>query len=934
MTVRFRLLGDVGAQVRGEPIAIGYGQLRSVLAVLLVEANQVVSVDQLVDRIWSGRRLPRKPRAAVQHSMTMLRNALAPAEGVTIVRRSTGYQLTVEPESVDLHRFRRLVDDGRAAEDDARAATLLEEALRLWGGEPFAGLTTAWLESLRATLIQHRHAVRLELVDVQLRHLARPEHAALLLPDLAEWAEQNPLDERLAGQLMLALYRSGRPADALDHYQRMRKRLADELGTDPSPPLHRLHEQILVTDPALTVPRRPPIAVPRQLPAKPRLFSGRALELAELDAALGQDTVVITAVGGLGGMGKTWLASQWAHRNLDRFPDGQLYVNLRGFDPTGQPTPAAAVVRGFLDALGVAPSAVPTGVDAQAGLYRSLVAGRRMLIFLDNAADSAQVAPLLPGSSTCVVLVTSRRHLSGLVTAHGARVLNLDRLTDEEARRLLATHLGEDRLAAEPGVTAELLTCCAGLPLAIGIMAARATAHPDFPLSALVGELREQSELLDALDAGEDLASLRAVFSWSCNALSAEAAAVFGAVGIAPGADIGLPAVASLTALPPARARACLRELEQAHLVSQHAPGRYRMHDLVRLYAAERAHRDTAAVERVVDFYAHTAYAADRTLAPLRHAIAIGAPAEGAVPLGFEDDTAAAEWLTTELPNLLAAQKLAAEQDLHAQVWYVAWSLDTFFRRRGAYQDGLTTWRAAVAAADRTSDRHAQAMTRRHLGNECGGLGLHSEGLPLLHGALAISEETGDLPGQAHAHHKLASLWQGRGDYGRALQHSVPALRLFQDIGLPAQVSWAHAQVGWDHAQLGSYEQARTHCEASLTLARRHRDREVEADALDTLGYVAHHTGDLSQALDHYRRALALFREIGHDYLEANVLERLGRTHHDLGHHDRARTAWLQAIELYRAQRRVKDAADLRQLLDGRSPVSSGKIIGVTGPRP
>ncbi|MGW6441454.1 AfsR/SARP family transcriptional regulator [Lentzea sp. NPDC055074] len=937
MTVRFRLLGDVGAQVRGEPIAIGYGQLRSMLAMLLVEANQVVSVDQLVDRIWSERRLPRKPRAAVQHSMTMLRTALAPAEGVTIARRSTGYQLTVEPETVDLHRFRRLVDDGRAAADDSRAATLLEEALRLWVGEPFAGLSTAWLGSLRTTLIQLRHAVRLELVDVRLRCLPRPEHTALLLPDLAEWAEHHPLDERLAGQLMLALYRSGRPADALDHYQRMRRRLAEDLGTDPGPALRRLHEQILVADPkltdpaladpALTVPGRPPIAVPRQLPARPRLFSGRARELAELDAALGQDTVVITAVGGLGGMGKTWLASQWAHRNLDRFPDGQLYVDLRGFDPTGLPTPATTALRGFLDALGVASSAVPTEVDAQAGLFRSLVAGRRMLIFLDNAADSAQVAPLVPGSPTCVVLVTSRRHLGGLVAAHGARVLSLDRLTDEEARRLLATHLGEARPAAEPGVTDELLTRCAGLPLAIGIVAARASAHPDFPLSALAGELREQGELLDALDAGEDLVSLRAVFSWSYNALSAEAAAVFGAVGIAPGADVGVPAVASLTALPLARARACLRELEQAHLVGQHVPGRYRMHDLVRLYAAERAHRDPAAFERVIDFYAHTAYAADRTLAPQRHPMAIGEPAEGAVPLGFEADTAAAQWLTTELPNLLAAQELAVEQGLHAQVWYVAWSLGTFFRRRGAYHDALTTWRAAVAAADRTTDRVAQAMTRRNLGNKCGALGLHAEGLPLLHSALAISEETGDLHGQAHVHHMLASLWQARGDYGRALRHSVPSLRLYQDVGLRGPEAWAHAQVGWDHAQLGSYEQARAHCESALTLARRLPDREVEADALDTLGYVAHHTGDLTQALGHYRHALVLFRGIGHDYLEANVLERLGHTHRALGHHDRARTAWLRAVELYRTQRRAEDAANLRRLVD---EVSLGGVTAHT----
>ncbi|MBE1468824.1 AfsR/SARP family transcriptional regulator [Kibdelosporangium phytohabitans] len=491
MTVRFRLLGHVEAQVDGRPIAIGYAQPRSVLAVLLIEANHVVSVDQLVDRIWGERRLPRNPRAAVQHSMTLLRNALTPATGAAVVRKSTGYQLTVEPEMVDLHRFRQLIKEGRAADDDSRAAALIEEALRLWCGEPFAGLTTAWLESVRTTLIQHRHAVRLDLVDVRFR---LGQHAALL-PDLLAWVARNPLDERLAGQLMVALYRSGRPADALEHYRRVRSRLADELGTDPSPPLQRLHEQILATDPALTAPapvRRGPrtaaMPVPRQLPARPRLFTGRTRELADLEAVLGRekspDAVVISAIGGVGGIGKTWLALQWAYQHLDRFPDGQLYASLRGYDPSGQPMSAATALRGFLDALGVASAAVPYDVDTQAGLYRSLTAGKRMLVLLDNVADSAQVVPLLPGSPTCVALITSRQHLGGLIAAHGARCLNLGRLTDPEARRLLVRHLGEDRLAAEPAAATELLACCAGLPLAISILAARASLNPDLVVRA------------------------------------------------------------------------------------------------------------------------------------------------------------------------------------------------------------------------------------------------------------------------------------------------------------------------------------------------------------------------------------------------------------------------------------------------------------------
>ncbi|MFJ5985261.1 BTAD domain-containing putative transcriptional regulator [Lentzea sp. NPDC092896] len=911
MTVRFRLLGDVEARVHGSPIAIGYAQLRAVLAVLLVEANQVVSVDQLVDRVWSDRPLPRKPRAAVQHSMTMLRGVLTPA-GVTITRRSTGYQLTVDPDNVDLHRFRRLVEDGRAAGEDGRSAALLEEALRLWGGEPFAGLDTAWLDSLRATLIGHRHAVRLELVDIQLR---LGLHAALL-PDLSSWAAGNPLDERLAGQLMLALYNCGRPADALEHYQEVRKRLAEELGTDPSPPLRQLHERILATDPALTALVRPhTTVVPHQLPARPRQFTGRSSELADLDTALGDDdAVVISAIGGLGGMGKTWLAAQWAHQHLDRFPDGQLYVNLRGFDPGGQPMSAATAVRGFLDALGVAPSAVPVDADAQAGLYRSLVAGRKMLIFLDNAADTAQVVPLLPGGPACV-LVTSRRQLTGLVAAHGARALNLDRLSDEEAHRLLATHLGEDRLAAEPVVAAELLACCAGLPLAISIVAARAGTHPGFPLSVLADELREQNDLLDALDAGEDLVSLRAVFSWSCNALPVETATVFGALGLAPGTDIGLPAAASLTALPVARVRACLRQLEQANLVGQHAPGRYRMHDLVRLYAGERAHHDPAALRRVVDFYVHTAFAAERVLDPLGEPLAIGVPAPGCVPIGFENETAATEWLTAEFPNLLAVQELAAGQGLHDQVWHVGWTLNTYFRRRGDYHDAVVVWRAGVAAADHTGDRAAQAQARRHLGDACSGLGRQSEALRHLGDALRISEQAGDLPGQAHAHHLIASIWEDLDDDRRALEHATPALRLFQDLGMTVWEAWGYTQVGWHQARLGLYDQARAHCEAALVMARRHGERELEATTVDSLGYIAHHTGHHAEALDLYELALGLLHDLGYDHHEVATLERVGHTHHALGHHDRAAAAWRQALDLCEAQHRAEDAGRIRQLL-------------------
>lgn len=362
------------------------------------------------------------------------------------------------------------------------------------------------------------------------------------------------------------------------------------------------------------LPREAESPVPRQLPAPLRLFTGRSAELARLSKALdAQDdngaAVVISAIGGIGGMGKTWLALSWAHQNRARFPDGQLYVNLRGFDPAGQPLPPAVVIRGFLDALGARPDAIPVDFDAQVGLYRSLIAGRRMLVLLDNARDSAQVAPLLPGDGSCAVLVTSRHRLTSLASGHGAQQLDLDVLPETEAAGLLARHLGHDRTAAEPDAVAEILGCCAGLPLALGIVSARASAQPELPLAALADELRHAADRLDTLDGGELGFNFRAVLSRSYRALSTEAARVFGLLGLAPGADISLSAAASLTGLPHSRARVVLRDLDSAYLVQQYSRDRYRMHDLVRLYAAERAGYDqppgdrTSALQRLLDFY-------------------------------------------------------------------------------------------------------------------------------------------------------------------------------------------------------------------------------------------------------------------------------------------------------------------------------------------
>ncbi|MGP3983556.1 ATP-binding protein, partial [Streptomyces sp. KR80] len=439
-------------------------------------------------------------------------------------------------------------------------------------------------------------------------------------------------------------------------------------------------------------------------------------------------TVVISTIGGTGGIGKTYLALRWAHENLERFPDGQLYVNLRGFDSSREAVPPAVAMRGFLGALGVQPLAVPVDPDAQAALYRSLVADQRMLIVLDNARETAQVTPLLPGSGSCTVLVTSRRQLTGLRTTHAAWPLTLGTLPETEARP--ASHPPPrpgPRIAAEPDAVAAILQHCAGLPLALSIIAARAAAHPTFPLAHLTAELTQSATRLDALDAGDLAADLRAVFSTSYQALEPEAARVFALLGLAPDPDIALPATASLTSCTPAHTRTLLRTLETAHLLRQHTPGRYQLHDLVRLYAAERGQHDldepdrTTALRRVLAFYLHTTHRADRLVEPHpAMPVELDPPAPDCLPKHLADHKAALAWFTAESPCLLAAQQLAADHHWHTPAWQLPCTLDTFQLYHGHHRDRIPMWRAALAATGHLTDPTRQARAHAGLGRAYG----------------------------------------------------------------------------------------------------------------------------------------------------------------------------------------------------------------------
>lgn len=939
MAVRFRILGSVEASIDGTLVDLGPRQQQCVLVALLVNANRPVSGDELIERAW-GESPPPRARNTLYTYLSRLRQALAGADEVTLLRKPAGYQLLVEEKAVDLHVFRSLTAQARASSSHESAARLIRQALDLWRGEALPGLDTPWLHGIRATLLKDRLAAELEYTDLA---LAAGRHADLLAT-LASQTEQRPLDERLAGQFMLALYRSGRQADALTLYQRTQARLGDELGIRPSEPLRRLYQQMLTADPVLAAPRpaKPasrqaeperqataPIAeppAPRQLPAAPRSFAGRTAEIELLSRAIDAHqsgaggTVVIAAIGGAGGVGKTSLALHWAHHNAHRFPDGQLFVNLRGFDPSGEPRTAESAIRILLAALGVEPNAVPVDLDAQVGLYRSLVADRRMLIVLDNASDAEQVSPLLPGSASCTVLVTSRDRLTSLVNTHGAQPLPLDVLTEPEARALLAARLGAARVAAEPAAVTELLAGCAGLPLALGIVIGRAQEHPQFPLATLAAELRERTNRLGALD--EDIDNgVRAVLSWSFVALLPAQATVFALLGLSVGPDISLSAVAALTGMRAGQLRPVLRQLERVSLVQQPLPGRYRMHDLIRLYAGEQAdelpseQRDEALC-RLVNFYAYTALAGDRLIAPHREEVPIGSAVEGSQPETPVNTTSATNWFDTEYWGLRGAQTVAMEQGWYRLAWLLTWALTNFHGRRGHPRDDLAVCLLGLAAAEQLGDPRTAGLAHRILGYSYALNDRHAEAAREFAIALDVQEREQDLRGLVRTHHSFALALERVGEDACALEHAKQSLRIVRSLGDQLGEGRQLNTVAWFEARLGEHERARDACQAALRINLATGDPDGEADTLDTLGFIAFHSGRFDEAREYYERAIVHFRAIGHTHYQADIHAHLGEIHRALGHIDAARTSFQESRELYRANRRGADVDRIQRQLN------------------
>lgn len=659
-------------------------------------------------------------------------------------------------------------------------------------------------------------------------------------------------------------------------------------------------------------PQRQPV-VPRQLPSIPPYFAARVAELATLDALLdiGGDSrgpVVISAIDGTAGIGKTALAVWWSHQVATRFPDGQLYVDLHGFDPDYPAMDPDQAVRIFLDALTEPGFQLPEDPQARAGLYRSLVAGRHLLILLDNASHPDQVRPLLPGDGRSLVLVTSRNQLGGLVARDGARRVTLPPLGPDEAWRVLAARLGADRLVAQPEAVARIIAICAGLPLALSIVAAR--IEIDASLTRVADELSDQRRPLDALAVADDPhTDLRTVFSWSYRSLSPLAAHLFRLLSLHPGPAVSLHAAASLAGLSQGQTLAALAELIRTHMLSEPAEGRYAFHDLIRAFATERARSDcpdselAAATIRVIDHYAYAAHAGTRLLDASRDPVITGPPSPGVQlpPLSTPDQVT--EWFVTEHEVLPRVVSDAYDNGLDDRAWQLAWGMLTFLDRRGYWNEFLAVQQIAVAASHRAGAPSPQARAHRLLAVGYGRLGQFANERVHLRIADDLYRQLDDRTGQAHVQQQLSVLADRDGDHAESVAHARRALQMYEAIGDQRGQGLALNLIGWGLAHLGDHEQAITCCRRALLLHLAVDNPDGTADTLDTLGFAYHRQGDHAAAIEAYERARQMFHEIDDRYLEATTLVRIGDVQRDAAPTAEAAApiagaTWRQALEI------------------------------------
>ncbi|TCB93397.1 tetratricopeptide repeat protein [Micromonospora zingiberis] len=925
--LRLNVLGRVRLWRGTTELPTGPPQRRAVLGLLALAEGQPVGRDELVDALWPTD-APSSGTNVIQTHVKHLRQVLEPGRPTRAASHllpsvGTGYRLAPDPITIDVLRFRRLVAEARTArgdDDQTRVWQVTGEVLRLWQ-PPLADVPVLAGHPRTASLTAEAQLVLSWRVDAAIRAGRAEEVLALV----HERAESRPLDEQAQAQLMRCFVALGRRADAFAVFDLTRKRLAAELGVDPGSVLTDAHQDLLAPHRPAIVAYQPaeaaPVAdpapvVPAQLPPDQVAVAGRAEQLRRLaelmTTEVGNRPTVVTMTG-TAGVGKTTLAVHWAHQIADRFPDGQLYADLGGFDASAGPVRPDEVVRGFLDAFGVGPTRAPVSLMAQVGLYRSLLAGRRVLILLDNARGADQVRPLLPGSAGCLVIVTSRNELAGLV-AGGAFPLNLGLMTGTEARQMLAGRIGPQRVAAAPDAVDQIVGACARLPLALAIVAARASAQPRFLLESLARELRESSGDLAVFSDDDEAFDVRSVFSWSYRLLSGEAAALFRLIGLHPGPDLSAAAAAALAGVPLGQVRPLLAQLARAHLLVEHRPGRYGCHDLLRAYAAELARiadpepARRAALHRVIDHYVDMAASADRMISPYRHPGLVparppsapdgGSPTQRAAADRPADAEAALGWFTTEYAVLLALIDRAVAAGFDREVCELAWHLVAFMDRRASWHDQAAVQRTALAAAGRLGDRPLEARAHRGLAQAYSRLGRHDDAGRELRRALRRYEELADDVGQANTEMSLADSCERRGRYRDALGHAERALALYGRAGYrPGQANALNA-VGWCHTLLGDHERAFTYCSRALRQHQLLGDRRGAADSWDSIAHANHGLGRHRPAVYCFEQAVGMFREMGDRFAEAVSLTRLGDTRAAAGDGPAAQADWSAALAI------------------------------------
>jgi DNA-binding SARP family transcriptional activator/tetratricopeptide (TPR) repeat protein len=954
--VEFRVLGPLEAWSDGAILRISSGRQRTVLAALLLHANRVVGVDELAEALW-GSAPPPSARVTAQNYVKRLRAALGHA-GRRVVTRPPGYLIRVGPDELDISSLEMSLDSARtaaAAGSWESAEAWARAALLLFRGEPLADVPSEHLASREVPRLADMRMQAAEIGFEADLHLGR--HAAVI-GELRRLVASDPLRERLSTLLMTALYEDGRQAEALAVYQQTRDVLVAELGVEPGHELRDLHQRILAGRqalPSLPSPQPPASAAagasvapaPRQLPAAVGSFTGRDAELASLDGLLnrsssaGTHAVVISAIGGTAGVGKTALAIEWAHRVAGQFPDGQLYVNLRGYDAREPVAPDEALA-GVLAALGVPGQQIPADEAGRAAAYRSVLAGRRMLIVLDNAHDPEQVRPLLPGEPGCLVVVTSRDTLAGLVARNGADRLLLDVLPLADALALLRGLIGV-RVDAEPDAAARLAHACCRLPLALRVVAELAAARPAASLAGLANELDGQGRL-DALQAGGDPASaVRAVFSWSYRHLPADTTRTFRLAALHPGADFDAPAVAALTGTSRSAAARALAELSRASLIHQTGEGRYGMHDLLRAYARDQAAaRDTEcsceeALARLLEYYLAASDAAAHILYPTE-ARRSGAAATAATAPEMTGQAEARAWLDRERASLVAVIVQCAVDGRSRQGADLAANLYRYLIDGSYLPQAFTMYHHVLLGARRSGDPEAEADALNGLGSISLRKGQFNDAAAHYERALERYRQCGNRAGMSRALRNLGLTEQFLHNLKSAADYFRQAMTAYEDAGDDVGAARSLADLGAVEVDLGAHETAYGHLRHALVVLRGANDQMFEARVLERLGYLGLRRGPLAEAADfleqalvidrrlanrtgvaaqltnlaevrlrqgeyqqaisHLRQARALHREAGYQYGEADTLRALARTLHRAGQAGAARAALTTALEL------------------------------------